>query len=70
VFFSVLAEHRERVNGLRLLAANPNYGLECYDEYVRMPFDSNADGYITAKIREKIARTSVTVCLISPGPGT
>lgn len=65
VFLSFIAEDRETVNGLRLLAANPNYDLEFYDESVRAAIDSRDADYIKQKIREKIARTSVTVCLIS-----
>ena len=65
MFLSFLAEDRERVNGLRLLAANPDYDLEFYDESVRTPIDSLSAPYIMQKLREKIARTSVTVCLIS-----
>jgi len=47
------------------LAANPDYELEFYDESVRAPLDSTDADYIKRKIREKIDRTSVTVCLIS-----
>jgi len=65
VFLSFIAEDRSRVDGLRLLAANPDYELEFYDESVRAPFDSKDAEYIKRRIREKIARTSVTVCLIS-----
>jgi len=65
VFLSFLAEDSKRVNGLRLLAANPNYDLEFYDESVRVPFDSTNADYIKRQIREKISRSSVTVCLIS-----
>lgn len=65
VFLSFIAEDRERVNGLRLLAANPDYDLEFYDESVRTAIDSLNAPYIMLKLREKIARTSVTVCLIS-----
>jgi len=53
-----------------LLAANPNYDLEFYDESVRdesvrAPISSVSAPYIKRQIGEKIARTSVTVCLIS-----
>ncbi|GBD27922.1 hypothetical protein HRbin30_03279 [bacterium HR30] len=65
VFLSFIAEDRDRVRGLRLLAANPNYELEFYDESVRAPFDSTDADYIKRRIREKINRTTVTVCLIS-----
>jgi hypothetical protein len=65
VFLSFIAEDRDRVQGLRLLAANPNYDLEFYDESVRAPIDSANAEYIKGVIREKINRTTVTVCLIS-----
>jgi len=64
VFLSFVDEDREQVNGLRLLAANPNYDLDFYDESVRVPIDSERANYIKQRIREKISRTSVTVCLI------
>lgn len=65
VFISFRAEDRPQVNGLRLLAANPKFEIEFYDESVRTPYDSNDPTYIRRKIREKINRTSVTVCLVS-----
>lgn len=66
VFLSFLAEDEMQVNGLRLLAANPNYPLEFFDESVRVPYDSVDADYIRRRIREKISRTSVTVCLVGP----
>lgn len=65
VFLSFIAEDRDRVQGLRLLAANPNYDLEFYDESVRVPINSQDADYVKRVIREKINRTSITVCLIS-----
>jgi|SRR2546422_6956754 len=65
VFMSFLAEDKDRVQGLRLLAANPDYELEFYDESVRAPINSADAEYVKRRIREKINRTSVTVCLIS-----
>jgi MTH538 TIR-like domain (DUF1863) len=65
VFLSFRAEDRQQVQGLRLLAANPDYDLEFYDESVRVAIDSRDADYVKRVIREKIARTSVTVCLIS-----
>ena len=65
VFLSFRAEDKQQVNGLRLLAANPKFDIEFYDESVRSPFDSNDPAYIRRQIREKINRTSVTVCLVS-----
>jgi hypothetical protein len=70
VFLSFLAEDRQRVEGLRLLAANPDYDLEFYDESVRAAIDSRDAEYIKRQIREKINRTSVTVCLISENTHT
>lgn len=65
VFLSFIDEDKARIWGLRLLAANPNYDLDFYDESLRTPIDSLNAAYIMAKIRAKIERTSVTVCLIS-----
>lgn len=65
VFLSFIAEDVNKVRGLRLLAANPGYDLEFYDESVRTPFDSTNSEYIRSKIREKIRRSSVTVLLVS-----
>jgi hypothetical protein len=64
VFLSFIAEDKDHVQGLRLLAKNPNFDIEFYDESVRTPFDSNDAEYIRRQIREKINRTTVTVCLI------
>jgi hypothetical protein len=66
VFLSFRAEDRQQVQGLRLLAANPDYDLEFYDESVRVAIDSRDADYIKRLIREKIERSSVTVCLVSP----
>lgn len=65
VFLSFVEEDKERVQGLRLLAANPNYALEFYDESVRVGIDSTDADYVKRRIREKIGRASVTACLIS-----
>ena len=65
VFLSFIEEDKERIAGLRLLAANPDYDLEFYDESLRVPIDSFNAAYIKAKIRARIERTTVTVCLIS-----
>ena len=65
VFLSFIAEDKDRVSGLRLLAANPNYELDFYDESVKVPIDSDNANYVKARIKERINRTSVTVCLIS-----
>jgi hypothetical protein len=66
VFISFRAEDRQQVNGVRLLAANPKFELDFYDESVRTPINSTSAHYIRQKIREKINRTSVTLCLVSP----
>jgi len=65
VFLSFIEEDKAQVQGLRLLAANPNYDLEFYDESVRVAINSRDADYIKQRIREKLNRTSVTVCLIS-----
>jgi hypothetical protein len=65
VFLSFLAEDAPTVNGLRLLSANPRHQIEFYDESVRTPFDSANADYIKRQIRDKINRTSITVCVLS-----
>ena len=70
VFLSFLGEDYQRVNGLRLLAANPKFDIEFYDESVRTPYDSTNAQYIKMKLSEKINRTSLTVCLISENTHT
>lgn len=70
VFLSFMAEDRQRVNGIRLLAANPNHPIEFYDESVSTPYDSSNAEYIKRQIREKINRTSVTVCIINTATHT
>jgi MTH538 TIR-like domain (DUF1863) len=65
VFTSFRGEEKNRVNGLRLLAANDKLDIEFYDESVRTAYNSvNAD-YIKGRIREKIRRTKVTLCMLS-----
>jgi hypothetical protein len=64
VFLSFAAEDIGQVRGLRLLAANPDYSLEFFDESVRREIDSTNESYVRSVIRDKINRTSVTVCLI------
>jgi len=65
VFISFRIEDKDKVNGLRLLAANDKFDIEFYDESVRTPINSTNEAYVRAKIREKINRTSVTVCMVS-----
>ena len=65
VFISFRAEDRRRVDGLRLLSANPRFEIEFYDELVKTAIKSTDAAYIRRRIREKINRTSVTLCLVS-----
>jgi hypothetical protein len=51
---------------LRLLAKNLSYSdLEFYDESVRVPISSVDAPYIKGRIREKIRRCGVVLCLVS-----
>ena len=63
VFLSFKAEDKQKVQGLRLLAANPKFDIEFFDESVRTGIRSKNETYVRQKIREKINRTSITVCL-------
>jgi len=64
-FISFKAEDKPQVDGLRLLAKNPNYELEFYDESVRSAIDSTDAEYIKRRIREKIERAGVVLCLVN-----
>lgn len=65
VFISFRAEDRSKVNGLRLLNANDSFDIEFYDESVRKEIQSQNNDYVRRKIREKINRTSLTLCMVS-----
>lgn len=65
LFLSFLAEDKNKVNGLRLLNSNDDFDIEFYDESVRVEIKSHDAAYIRRKIREKINRTSITVCFVS-----
>ena len=65
VLLSFAYEDIAQVNGLRGLIQNPNHELEAYDESVREPIESHNSEYVKRRIREKIRRSSVTVCLIN-----
>ena len=64
VFISFRYEDKPQVNGLRLLAANDKFDIEFYDESLQIAIDSEDAKYIKSKIKEKISRTSVTVCMV------
>lgn len=64
VFISFKSEDKQQVWGLRLLASNPDFDIDFFDESVRVPIDSKNSSYIRQKIREKIDRTTVTLCMI------
>jgi len=65
VFISFKMEDKGLVDGLRLLASNPNFDLEFYDESVRVAIDSRDADYIKRRIREKIVRAGVVLCLVN-----
>ena len=64
VFISFRHEDKAQVNGLRLLAANDRFDIEFYDEGLKVAIDSDDATYIKKMIKERINRTSVTVCMV------
>ncbi len=66
VFISFAYEDVQQVRGLKLLAANPTFDLDFYDESLNEPIDSMNSEYIKRVIGDKITRASVTLCLIGP----
>ena len=67
LFLSFHAEDLRQVQGFRLMTHNDRVSLDFYDGSVREPVDSEDSSYIRSRIREKIKRTCVTVCLIGNG---
>lgn len=65
VFISFRIEDKNKVNGLRLLASNNKFDIEFYDESVRTEIKSQDEAYVKRRIRDKINRTTVTVCMVS-----
>jgi hypothetical protein len=57
-------EDKQKVDGVRLLAWHEHVDLEFFDESVRSPYDSENASYIRSRIREKINRASITLCLL------
>lgn len=66
VFLSFKMEDKKQVDGVRLLAWSANHPLDFYDESVRWAYKSEHAPYIKSKIRAKIERASVTLCLLGP----
>lgn len=48
-----------------MLAANDKFDIESYDESLQVAIDSDNAKYIKSKIKEKIDRTSVTLCMVN-----
>lgn len=65
VFISFRMEDVDLVRGLRLMAKNPNFELEIYDESVKVPINSTNAAYIKSRIREKISRSGVVLCIVN-----
>jgi hypothetical protein len=66
VFISFVIEDEDAIKGVRLLAKNPGYtDLEFYDESVRVPIDSVQAPYVRSRIKDKISRCGVVLCVIS-----
>lgn len=66
IFISfVYDDDSEYFNLLQAWSKNENIDLEFYNESVTEAFDSENADYIKRKIREKIQRASITLCLVS-----
>jgi hypothetical protein len=66
VFISFHVEDEAQVNLLRAQAKDSDFGMEFHDFSVKEPFDEAWK----ANCRERIARTSLTICMIGPGTAT
>ena len=70
VFISFDHDDLDKVTLLRGQAKNDRLELEFDDHSLRKPFDSADAEYIRAGIRERIARSSVTVVFLSDASAT
>lgn len=64
VFLSFKMEDKKQVDGVRLMSWNNKHPLEFYDESVRIAYKSENASYIRANIKQKIERSSITLCLL------
>lgn len=64
VFISFKMENKKQVDGVRLMSWNNGHELEFYDESVRISYKSENASYIKKRIKEKIDRASITLCLL------
>jgi len=69
VFLSFVGEDRQKGDGLRSLAASPDYDIECYDESVRSAFDSRDAAYIKRKQLRLWRSTKAAAVLLSLATG-
>ena len=64
VFISFKMEDKKQVDGVRLMSWNQGHDLDFYDESVRISYKSENASYIRQKIKAKIDRASITLCLL------
>jgi MTH538 TIR-like domain (DUF1863) len=64
VFTSFQSKDLWAVQALRDIAADEAFDFDIYDESLNRPFNSTDADYIRRGIRDRIWRTSVTVCLL------
>jgi MTH538 TIR-like domain (DUF1863) len=57
-------EDKKQVDGVRLMSWNRGHELDFYDESVRISYKSENASYIRQKIKAKIDRASITLCLL------
>lgn len=67
LFLSFHAEDSAQVRGFRLMAKNPRLEFEFYDGSLGVAISSENGSYIRQKLKTKIQRASVLVCLIGNG---
>lgn len=66
VFVSFDAEDEPEVLALRLSSLFPDTEFDCFKASDREAISSHDEATIRRKIRERIARTDLTVCFVSP----
>jgi len=64
VFISYQHKDRMKAKGFNLLRWNKNVDLEFVGRHLLDPVDSDNEGYISQKVKEELAGTSVTIVLL------
>lgn len=67
LFLSYHAEDKQQVRGFKLMTYNPKLDIDFEDEGLQEPINSERAPYIKRRLREKIEKASIVLCMIGNG---